>query len=197
MSAFDYAFGLPRWQRASDPCALGPRRDLCVVHGHDMARDAGATACEDCGMVALRKRVADLTAEREAHAATRRELEDTKEELQRLQRVHLHGCECTSDEACLFARERDAALRSRACLLRALDLDQRDDQAAGEAIAKLMAKAKELKELRERVAAALEVLARNGCDCECAGLCGSEHDDDCVRCLGCRIESALTRGERR
>ena len=30
-----------------------------------------------------------------------------------------------------------------------------------------------------------------GCDCECAGRCGTEHDDDCERCLACRIEIAM------
>lgn len=41
------------------PCGLGPRKELCVVHGHDMARVPDATECEDCGMRALRRR-ADL-----------------------------------------------------------------------------------------------------------------------------------------
>jgi hypothetical protein len=39
------------------------------------------------------------------------------------------------------------------------------------------------------------VLAAHGCDCECAPTCGTEHDDDCERCLGCRVEAAL-RGAR-
>lgn len=31
-----------------DMCKLESRRDLCVLHGHDMARDSAATECEDC-----------------------------------------------------------------------------------------------------------------------------------------------------
>jgi hypothetical protein len=38
------------------------------------------------------------------------------------------------------------------------------------------------------------VLAAHGCDCECAPTCGTEHDDDCDRCLGCRVEAALRGG---
>ena len=55
---------------------------------------------------------------------------------------------------------------------------------------------RELEALRERVAATLEVLAAHGCDCECDHH-RSECDDDCVWCLGCRVEEALTKGETR
>lgn len=34
------------------------------------------------------------------------------------------------------------------------------------------------------------LLASNGCDCECEHS-ADEHDDDCERCLACRVESAL------
>ena len=34
------------------------------------------------------------------------------------------------------------------------------------------------------------VLAANGCDCDC-GHSSDEHDDDCDRCLACRVEGAL------
>lgn len=31
-----------------------------------------------------------------------------------------------------------------------------------------------------------ELLERNGCDCEC-DCSAAEHDDDCERCLACRV----------
>lgn len=43
----------------------------------------------------------------------------------------------------------------------------------------------------ERIEAALELIAANGCDCEC-GHHYEEHADDCDRCLACRIDAALT-----
>ena len=55
---------------------------------------------------------------------------------------------------------------------------------------------RELEALRERVAATLELLAAHGCDCGCDHH-HSECDDDCVWCLGCRDEAALTKGEKR
>jgi hypothetical protein len=36
-------------------------------------------------------------------------LADAQAEVARLREVHLHGCECSTDEACLFARQRDEA----------------------------------------------------------------------------------------
>ena len=39
-------------------------------------------------------------------------------------------------------------------------------------------------------AAVGEVLAANGCECEC-GCHIDEHADDCERCLGCRVEMAM------
>jgi hypothetical protein len=41
----------------------------------------------------------------------------------------------------------------------------------------------------DRVDAVLEILAATGCDCECHD--GEEHDEDCERCLACRIEQAV------
>lgn len=35
-----------------------------------------------------------------------------------------------------------------------------------------------------------EVLSENGCDCECDHDFES-HDDDCERCLACRVQEAL------
>lgn len=54
-----------------------------------------------------------------------------------------------------------------------------------------------LADARARLDAVGEVLAANGCDCPCE--CSvSEHDDDCSRCLACRIErAAFGKGERR
>lgn len=43
----------------------------------------------------------------------------------------------------------------------------------------------------ERVRAAVaEILAENGCDCECDHH-HTEHATDCERCLACRIEAAV------
>ena len=44
--------------------------------------------------------------------------------------------------------------------------------------------------LQERVEAAGEIISANGCDCECDHVAES-HDEDCERCLACRISSAL------
>ncbi len=54
---------------------------------------------------------------------------------------------------------------------------------------------RELRRLRAAIEQVCCVLAAHGCDCECAPMCGTEHDDDCERCLGCRVEAAL-RGAR-
>jgi hypothetical protein len=40
----------------------------------------------------------------------------------------------------------------------------------------------------DRLDSILEILAANGCDCECDD--GENHDEDCERCLACRIEQA-------
>lgn len=39
-----------------------------------------------------------------------------------------------------------------------------------------------------------ELLAENGCDCDCEHSY-RDHDDDCERCLACRIEAALDSGD--
>lgn len=50
---------------------------------------------------------------------------------------------------------------------------------------------RELAEAKGRVAAIGELLAANGCDCECAH--GQfDHEIGCERCLGCRISGVLT-----
>jgi hypothetical protein len=56
--------------------------------------------------------------------------------------------------------------------------------------------AAELKGTRRMEAEALlalakvaDLLSENGCDCEC-GHHYEEHDDDCERCLACRVEDA-------
>jgi len=41
--------------------------------------------------------------------------------------------------------------------------------------------------------AVCKVLSDNGCDCDCEHH-PEEHDDDCVRCLACRVEAALAGG---
>jgi hypothetical protein len=36
------------------------------------------------------------------------------------------------------------------------------------------------------------VLSENGCECECEHHHeGEEHDDNCKRCLGCRVDAAM------
>ena len=40
----------------------------------------------------------------------------------------------------------------------------------------------------ERIGA---ILVADGCDCAC-GHDFQDHDDDCIRCLGCRVEAALS-----
>ena len=40
------------------------------------------------------------------------------------------------------------------------------------------------------------LLSENGCNCEC-GHHWEEHDDDCERCLACRIDAAIMEGEPR
>ena len=35
-----------------------------------------------------------------------------------------------------------------------------------------------------------ECLAQNGCDCDCGHDSGG-HDDDCDRCLACRVDTAM------
>lgn len=67
-----------------------------------------------------------------------------------------------------------------------------------EAMARVMAGAREERDraererdvAHERIDAALDVLGDAGCSCEC-GHHHEEHDEDCERCLGCRIERAL------
>lgn len=35
------------------------------------------------------------------------------------------------------------------------------------------------------------LLSANGCDCECDHTCEDDHEEDCERCLACRIDAAL------
>jgi hypothetical protein len=68
-----------------------------------------------------------------------------------------------------------------------------------ERLARAQALIQQMGDEQARLWAAVErvrdVLEAAGCDCECAPICGTEHDDDCERCLGCRVESAI-RGAR-
>lgn len=41
-----------------------------------------------------------------------------------------------------------------------------------------------------RIASALKLIEKNGCDCECQHH-WEDHDEDCERCLACMIEYAL------
>lgn len=62
-------------------------------------RDAARADCDKTQKV--------LELERQARQVREDEL---KEEIARLKEVHLHGCECSTDEACQFVKERDRAL---------------------------------------------------------------------------------------
>lgn len=42
-----------------------------------------------------------------------RERDEARTELARLQEIHCRGCDCSMDDACAFARERDAAKAER------------------------------------------------------------------------------------
>lgn len=50
---------------------------------------------------------------------------------------------------------------------------------------------KEIARLGAAITRACEVLSAAGCDCDCD--CGSsdEHDDDCERCIACRVDEVL------
>lgn len=51
----------------------------------------------------------------------------------------------------------------------------------------LRKRAEKAEQALDRIA---EVLAANGCDCDCSDVCCGEHDPSCVRCLACRVELA-------
>jgi hypothetical protein len=42
----------------------------------------------------------------------------------------------------------------------------------------------------DRLNAVSQLLEKNGCDCECEHH-ATEHDDECERCLACRIAEAV------
>lgn len=63
----------------------------------------------------------------------------------------------------------------------------RDAEEAGKIIAELL---QDLAVNLERIENAREVIKKNGCDCECDHH-WEDHDEDCERCLACRIEHAL------
>lgn len=42
-----------------------------------------------------------------------------------------------------------------------------------------------------RTDAVNRLLSANGCDCECDHPCEEDHEEDCERCLACRIDTAL------
>jgi DNA-binding helix-hairpin-helix protein with protein kinase domain len=45
-------------------------------------------------------------------------------------------------------------------------------------------------EATAKLAAVAKLLVANGCDCECAHHY-QEHDDDCERCLACKVSDAI------
>jgi hypothetical protein len=51
-------------------------------------------------------------------------------------------------------------------------------------------KAKQIAGQTARIAAVNHLLSQNGCDCECDHH-AEEHDEDCERCLACRISMAI------
>ena len=57
----------------------------------------------------------------------------------------------------------------------------------------VLALAADVERLRESVARVDDMLSKNGCDCDCDHDAES-HDDDCERCLACRVDAALHGG---
>lgn len=53
---------------------------------------------------------------------------------------------------------------------------------------------REILKLRARLAAIGDLLGESGCDCDCEHH-PEEHDDDCERCLACRVDAAHTGGK--
>jgi len=51
--------------------------------------------------------------------------------------------------------------------------------------------AKQIAGQTARIAAVNRLLSENGCDCECDHACEDDHEEDCERCLACRIDAAL------
>lgn len=60
---------------------------------------------------------------------------------------------------------------------------------SAEIAAKWQAMYRERQFAYDRVNAVLDVIEANGCDCECEHV-AEDHDEDCDRCLACRIEQA-------
>lgn len=61
--------------------------------------------------------------------------------------------------------------------------------------ASLRAAEAEVAALRGKLDAVGRVLSESGCGCEC-GCYVDEHDDDCDRCLACRVQVAINVGGR-
>lgn len=51
--------------------------------------------------------------------------------------------------------------------------------------------AKQLAGQTTRITAVNDLLSANGCDCECDHAIEDDHEEDCERCLACRIDAAL------
>jgi hypothetical protein len=73
----------------------------------------------------------------------------------------------------------------------------RDSEFAMSARADVLALVAEVERLQSALEREMErqfrvgvVLAESGCDCGC-GHHYDDHDDDCERCLGCRVEAAM------
>ena len=62
---------------------------------------------------------------------------------------------------------------------------ERDDALEG-----LESAMNDLDAARAKIAAVCELLAENGCDCECDHH-PEEHNDDCVRCFGCKVSAIV------
>lgn len=82
------------------------------VWANEIGLDLQAVVLEHPGKNCIELLVEHLRTALAAERAKREQAEEAVDEmsleLRALRRVHLHGCDCSEDEACMFARERDA-----------------------------------------------------------------------------------------
>lgn len=107
---------------------------------------------------------------------------------------HCYVHQCPTETSEQIRRDRDEYRSTAAQVSRMADACRAATGEDYHTVARLRA---DLAEVRARLDAVGEVLSANGCDCPCVARCGTDHGDDCSRCLGCRIErTAFGMGER-
>lgn len=106
---------------------------------------------------------------------------------------HCYVHQCPTETSEQIRRDRDEYRSTAAQVSHMADAYRAATGEDYRTVARLRA---DLAEARARLDAVGEVLSANGCDCPCECPAG-EHDDDCSRCLACRVETAaFGRGER-